>query len=86
MSLRLGGLLCGIVMMVGGTLLGQSVSGDEVNRPNVILVMADDLGYAQTGYFQHPLLKTPELDRLADCDWIGSMRPPRCARQPERAF
>tara|TARA_R110002073_G_scaffold336493_2_gene534082 strand:+ start:54220 stop:55749 length:1530 start_codon:yes stop_codon:yes gene_type:complete len=65
MSLRLGGLLCGIVMMVGGTVLGQSVSGDEVNRPNVILVMADDLGYAQTGYFQHPLLKTPELDRLA---------------------
>ena len=33
--------------------------------PNVILVMADDMGYAQTSYYNHPVLKTPNLDDMA---------------------
>lgn len=33
--------------------------------PNIILVMADDMGWGQTGYNQHPLLKTPNLDAMA---------------------
>ena len=28
--------------------------------PNVILVMADDMGYAQTSYYNHPVLKTAQ--------------------------
>ncbi|MEC9095936.1 MAG: sulfatase-like hydrolase/transferase, partial [Planctomycetota bacterium] len=34
-------------------------------RPNVILIMADDMGYGQTGYYNHPVLKTPNLDAMA---------------------
>ena len=33
--------------------------------PNVILLMADDMGWWQTGYYGHPLLKTPNLDAMA---------------------
>lgn len=33
--------------------------------PNIVLVMADDMGWGQTGYGGHPLLKTPELDAMA---------------------
>jgi len=33
--------------------------------PNIILVMADDMGWGQTGYRNHPLLKTPHLDAMA---------------------
>ena len=35
------------------------------NRPNVLLVMADDQGWGDTGYNGHPDLKTPHLDALA---------------------
>ena len=34
-------------------------------RPNVVLVMADDQGWGQTGYYNHPVLKTPHLDAMA---------------------
>lgn len=35
-------------------------------RPNVILVMTDDQGWGQTGYYDHPVLKTPNLDSMAE--------------------
>ena len=34
-------------------------------KPNIILVMADDQGWGQTGYRNHPALKTPNLDDMA---------------------
>lgn len=35
-------------------------------KPNIILVMADDQGWGQTGYYNHPILKTPHLDAMAE--------------------
>jgi len=34
-------------------------------RPNIVLVMADDMGWGQTGYYNHPVLQTPHLDAMA---------------------
>jgi len=34
-------------------------------RPNIILIMTDDQGWGQTGYYNHPVLKTPNLDAMA---------------------
>ena len=34
-------------------------------QPNIIFVMADDMGWGQTGYRNHPVLKTPNLDAMA---------------------
>ena len=38
---------------------------ESTKRPNIILVMADDQGWGQTGYNNHPILKTPNLDAMA---------------------
>ncbi|MBT2162071.1 sulfatase-like hydrolase/transferase [Zobellia sp. KMM 6746] len=34
-------------------------------RPNIILLMADDQGWGDTGYNGHPHLRTPNLDEMA---------------------
>jgi arylsulfatase A-like enzyme len=34
-------------------------------RPNIVLMMADDQGWGETGYNGHPHLKTPVLDEMA---------------------
>ncbi len=41
-----------------------SARGPET-RPNIIFVMADDMGWGETGYRGHPVLKTPNLDDMA---------------------
>ena len=42
---------------------GQTSSA--ATKPNVILCMADDQGWGDTGYNGHPYLKTPHLDEMS---------------------
>ena len=50
-------LLCLLLFALGPTLFAA--------KPNIIFVMADDMGWGQTGYRGHPVLKTPNLDAMA---------------------
>ena len=45
--------------------LFATVTLSAADRPNIILVMADDMGWGQTSYNGHPILKTPNLDAMA---------------------
>ncbi|BDS05614.1 N-acetylgalactosamine-6-sulfatase [Oceaniferula spumae] len=42
-----------------------SVGAQAASKPNIILVMADDQGWGDTGYNGHPVVKTPNLDAMA---------------------
>ena len=52
-----------IVIAVGLVLGGSSLVAAD--RPNVVLVMADDQGWGDMAYNGHPHLKTPHFDALA---------------------
>ncbi|WP_167898841.1 sulfatase family protein [Wenyingzhuangia aestuarii] len=36
----------------------------QSKKPNIILMMADDMGYGDTGFNGHPIVKTPNMDAL----------------------
>lgn len=56
-----------LVSALASLILAASIAGiyAEDTRPNVVLVMADDQGWGQMGYYGHPVLKTPNLDAMA---------------------
>ncbi len=46
-------------------LFGVCAAVAIAETPHIIFVMADDMGWGQTGYRNHPVLKTPNLDAMA---------------------
>ncbi|NNE92511.1 MAG: sulfatase-like hydrolase/transferase [Verrucomicrobiales bacterium] len=52
------------VLLIVAVLCATSALGDEV-RPNVVFVLADDLGWADVGCYGNDFHETPNLDRMA---------------------
>ena len=55
-------LAIGFIWLSGFTFTVCATAGE---KPNIVLMMADDQGWAQVGYNGHPHLKTPHLDAMA---------------------
>ena len=54
-----------IVLLLALAVSGLSQGATAVSRPNIVLMMADDQSWGETGYNGHPHVKTPVLDEMA---------------------
>jgi arylsulfatase A-like enzyme len=51
-----------VILVVGFVI---SVNGAEHQRPNIVFILADDLGYTDLGCYGSKFYETPNIDRLA---------------------
>ena len=55
-----------LLRLIALACLCLSACANYADKPNILLIMADDQGWGDTAYNGHPVLKTPNLDAMAE--------------------
>ncbi len=66
---RAGHVAIGLLLLFNG-FVNSSAAQKKLPKPNVIFILADDMGYGDLGCYGQQLIQTPNIDRLA----AGGMR------------
>jgi arylsulfatase A-like enzyme len=56
-------LFIGLILIISSSFLSAK---EKVKTPNIILIMADDMGWGDMSFRGNPIQKTPHLDKMAD--------------------
>src|SRR5436190_9154967 len=56
--------LCSVARVLLFT-VSLALSSQAAKQPNIIVILADDLGYGDLGCYGHPSINTPNLNRMA---------------------
>jgi arylsulfatase A-like enzyme len=53
------------IVFLGSWLAGLADAEPAVPKPNIVIILADDMGYGELECYGHPRFRTPNLDRMA---------------------
>jgi hypothetical protein len=78
-------LLSGLLALASGIAFAHRVAAQPARPPNIVIILADDLGYGDLGAFGSPSIRTPHLDAMAaeGQKWTDFYVQPVCS--PSRA-
>ena len=53
------------ILMGSTALVGLTAFAQNTNKPNIIFILCDDMGYGDLACYGQPYIQTPNIDRMA---------------------